>query len=582
MKRMRIISGSIGKKIFVMLAILLVIYVSTLIFNLITIRSIQVDDKIMRDTYLELNELQGEVSTNFQQLQLYANLSYYKAGTEESQNIEKSLGKAINDLKWNISTMETLCADIGDPNLLATMITWKNDTLIFCEYASSIYKAATEDDYNTVQTLADGINESKTPADESELVYEKAFQKKLDEMEQKSNYNFTYAFIFALSLLGVFIIVFGAIVIMVLKTIVKPARNTKKILVEMIDKIKANEGDLTLRVPVTTNDEIGQMATGINQFVEVLQSIMKGLQDQSKKIKNAADKVVSEVYDSNTSASSISATMEEMSATMEEIASTVGQIASNSDYMLGEIQHVGDKVEEGVNLIEQIKNRAQNMNKSTTEGKQATSETILQIRTKLNSALEESKNVGKIQGLIGEIISITNQTNLLSLNASIEAARAGEAGRGFAVVADEIRTLADSSADTAKNIKNISALVIGAVENLATNAEKMLRFMDDKVMTDYDEFIHVVKNYESDADSISEMFRVFSKNALEIRSTISKMNSSINDISTAVDESARGVTTVAEEANELANALNTIQDETAVSQKVSDELNLEIIRFKKL
>ena len=199
------------------------------------------------------------------------------------------------------------------------------------------------------------------------------------------------------------------------------------------------------------------------------------------------------------------------------------------------------------------------MHQNTIAGKDLTSSKIIEIRGMLNEALEESRSVEKIKQLTGEILDITSQTNLLSLNASIEAARAGEAGKGFAVVADEIRALADSSANTANNIQNISNLVISAVEKLAGNAETMLQFVDEKVLQDYDEFVVVVEKYEHDADSMNNLIGDFSKNTGEIRDTISAMTTGLNDISVAVDESAKGVTNVAESAVSLVASMAQIQ-----------------------
>lgn len=188
---------------------------------------------------------------------------------------------------------------------------------------------------------------------------------------------------------------------------------------------------------------------------------------------------------------------------------------------------------------------------------------MVEIRETLNTVLEESRSVEKINQLTGKILSISSQTNLLSLIASIEAARAGGAGKGFAVVADEIRTLADSSAETANNIQNISKLVTDAVEKFAKNAEAMLQFITEKVLEDYDEFVVVVEKYKCDADSIDGFLAEFSHNADEINETITAMNTGLNDTAIAVEESAKGVTIVTENAVNLVNAMTQIQQQTS-------------------
>ena len=125
--------------------------------------------------------------------------------------------------------------------------------------------------------------------------------------------------------------------------------------------------------------------------------------------------------------------------------------------------------------------------------KEKTVETFDGIHKDVAEAVEASKSVNEIEKLTENILNIATQTNLLALNASIEATRAGEAAQGFAVVADEIRQLADSSRETANNIQEISGKVIEAVNNLSANATEMIRFVDEKVALDYDNFVKIIE-----------------------------------------------------------------------------------------
>ena len=296
----------------------------------------------------------------------------------------------------------------------------------------------------------------------------------------------------------------------------------------------------------------------------------------------SAGTVRDEISKSNENAENVSAAMEEMSASIEEISATLSQIAHGSESISGQIEDVNGRVQNGADLVKTIKSHAGNMHQNTVDSKETAIKIISEIRTAVDEALIESRNVEKINGLTGEILDITSQTNLLSLNASIEAARAGEAGRGFAVVADEIRVLADNSAQTASNIQNISNVVISAVEKLAKNSENMLKFIDEKVMKDYDDFVGVAGQYEKDADDINEILSNVAANTNEISSTMQAMNTGIGDISVAVDENAKGVTSVAENAVSLVEAFTNIQKETESNQEISSKLTNEVNRFKKV
>ena len=169
---------------------------------------------------------------------------------------------------------------------------------------------------------------------------------------------------------------------------------------------------------------------------------------------------------------------------------------------------------------------------------------------------------------------------MLALNASIEAARAGEAGRGFAVVADEIRELAERSKITANSIQEISLIVTQSVEELSTNANGMLEFIDGTVLLDYDKFVNVASNYYDDADKLDNMMVVLDDKAFEVENRIRDINGGIDGINTAIDESASGVSMVADSASNLARMLESIQRDAENNREISNELSNEVAQFK--
>ena len=133
-----------------------------------------------------------------------------------------------------------------------------------------------------------------------------------------------------------------------------------------------------------------------------------------------------------------------------------------------------------------------------------------EIQQDLETALENAKVIDQIYELAGVIMNVVSQTNLLSLNASIEAARAGEAGKGFAVVAGEIGALAEQSRQTVIKIQEVTQEVTEAVQNLSTNARKLLDFVVKDVTADYREFLTIGEQYKKDGASVDELMSEFS------------------------------------------------------------------------
>jgi len=252
-------------------------------------------------------------------------------------------------------------------------------------------------------------------------------------------------------------------------------------------------------------------------------------------------------------------TLQDFGNTFSEITTVSGQFESVKDNITASVSHVQGEVEELKNSSLMVETYFEEM---------------IQTFEDFQASLKQ------IKSYMGRIVSIADQTNILSLNASIEAARAGDAGRGFAVVADEIGKLAMDSATAAEQIKDVSAVVVKAVNALADEASRMVEFMEATALKGYSDLVGTSEEYNEEARRINEMMMVFRQQAQQLQNNMDSIRQVIEAVSCSVEESAKGVSRISEMSASINENVKDIEGQADANKGIADVLDSEVNKFR--
>ncbi|MGB2112793.1 MAG: methyl-accepting chemotaxis protein [Marinobacter adhaerens] len=303
---------------------------------------------------------------------------------------------------------------------------------------------------------------------------------------------------------------------------------------DQLDNIAQGEGDLTQRIPVEMDDDLGKLAKSFNLVLENLQSMIGSIQQLTRELGTGATDLARAAKDNNDGVTRQTDSISMVATAINEMQSAIEEVAGNAS-RAAEITR--DAEEKGKNGARIIRNSSEQVHRLAAQISKA-----VEVIRKLS---DDSDNITSVLDVIR---GIAEQTNLLALNAAIEAARAGEQGRGFAVVADEVRTLAQrtgqSTEDIQKMITTLQAGVADIVSVMETGSKEASE--TEKLATDAESELKAILEAMANIADVNTSVASATEEQTQVVDEINRSITEINDLATESASRSRDIDGISE------------------------------------
>ncbi len=332
-----------------------------------------------------------------------------------------------------------------------------------------------------------------------------------------------------------------------------------------INDISTGDADLTKRININLNDEIGDVVVGFNKFSEKLQAIIAqvktsrdtlgsagaALDSSTQNTTNSIDEILSSIEAVHNQIENQSNSVHQTAGAVNEIASNIESLGNMIEKQSLQVSDASSAVEEMIGNIKSVNVSMEKMSNSF-DGLAESAQTGITIQANVNKIIEDIKNQSEtLQTANTAIAAIAKQTNLLAMNAAIEAAHAGDAGKGFSVVADEIRKLSETSSSQSQTIGNQLNSIKTSIDSVVSASEESNRAfqsVSDKI-SDTEQLVRQIQAAMEEQNTGS----------LQISNALHSMNDSSIEVRTASEEMALGNKAILDEVKNLQDATGIIQ-----------------------
>ncbi|MDE5779285.1 MAG: methyl-accepting chemotaxis protein [Lachnospiraceae bacterium] len=356
-----------------------------------------------------------------------------------------------------------------------------------------------------------------------------------------------------------------------------PIKRVNKVIGQCASLDFTNQNEL--QKSIKQKDEIGDMSRAMEKLRQVLMGMVEKMSVVSGDLVTDADHLGEMVGVLEDHSEKNSRTASELFNLMKCNQESARQIDTNVGGINQNVQQINEQTLKGVKVVSKVIENAEAMKESTELASHKTTEMYEILREESRAIMERSKEIDKINQLTTGIVEITDQTELLALNASIEAARAGEQGKGFAVVAGEITNLAQKSNGLATSIMDTTEHVRNLTEDALGCLERTVEFLEGTIMKDYEHFLEICGIYMYNSKEIETNMTIISESVDLLHSMTEEIKEGVDGISESINDSTEGISDVQSQAKHLLEMVNKVYELSDQTKSSSDDLSQVVEQF---